>query len=145
MEVPQDYEHRVVVTAFLRRRGQLLLVRRSQRVGTYQGLWSAVSGYVEHPPYEQALNEINEETRLNSEQVRLIAAGDPLEILDASLRIRWTIHPFLFEVSESADIQLDWENTEFRWVTVTELDSYPTVPALKEALDRCLDTPPNGR
>ena len=145
METGKDYEHRRVVTAFLRRDGKLLLVRRSPRVGTYQGRWSAISGYLESSAYEQALQEIVEETRLSEEDVKLMAAADPLEVIDATLGICWTIHPFLFEVSTSTRIRLDWENTEFRWVTVNELDSYATVPALKDALARCLETAENSR
>lgn len=39
---------RAVVTAFVRRAdGRVLVVRRSDRVGTYQGLWGGVSGGVE--------------------------------------------------------------------------------------------------
>ncbi|MFC4358352.1 translation initiation factor 2 [Halobium salinum] len=36
-----------VVTAFLRHRGEVLLVQRSDAIGTYQGKWGGVSGYVE--------------------------------------------------------------------------------------------------
>ncbi len=48
-----------VVTCFLLRRGEggdtLLLLRRSDRVSTYQGLWASVSGYLEsESPLEQA-------------------------------------------------------------------------------------------
>lgn len=139
-----DYERRRVVTAFLRRSGKLLLVRRSKRVGTYQGRWSAISGYLERSPYEQALQEITEETGLRAQDVKLVAAADPLEVTDASLRIHWTIHPFLFEVPPSSGIHLDWENTEFRWIAAEEIDDYATVPALKEALARCLAIAQSG-
>jgi 8-oxo-dGTP diphosphatase len=140
MNTGTDYEHRRVVTAFLRRGGKLLLVRRSKQVGTYQGCWSAISGYLERSPYQQALQEIAEETRLREQDLRLIAAGDPLQVNDAALGICWTIHPFLFDVPAGARIRLDWENTEFRWVATDELDRYATVPALKDALMRCLET-----
>ena len=40
-------EPTVVVTTFLQYEGRILLVQRSSRVGTYQGCWSAVSGYLE--------------------------------------------------------------------------------------------------
>lgn len=145
MNSRNDYQHRHVVTAFLRRGGELLLVRRSQQVGTYRGLWSAISGYLERSPYEQALQEIAEETRLGEKDVTLVAAGQPLVVADSELGIRWTIHPFLFEVPSASSIHLDWENTEFRWVAADELDSYPTVPALKAALGHCLEAAHHGR
>jgi ADP-ribose pyrophosphatase YjhB (NUDIX family) len=135
----KDYEQRHVVTAFLHHGDKLLLVRRSKHVGTYQGRWSAISGYLERTPYEQALQEIAEETSLSEKDAKLVAAAEPLEVIDETLRIRWTIHPFLFEVANPASIRLDWENTEFRWIAVNELDNYDTVPALKAALTRCLE------
>ncbi|ELK44964.1 translation initiation factor aIF-2B subunit alpha, partial [Haloferax sp. BAB-2207] len=39
-----------VVTVFLRHDGRVLLTRRSDAVGTYQGRWAGVSGYVEGDP-----------------------------------------------------------------------------------------------
>lgn len=45
---PTKPPRRHVVTAVVQKAdGQVLLVRRSQQVGTYQGMWGGVSGYVE--------------------------------------------------------------------------------------------------
>jgi 8-oxo-dGTP pyrophosphatase MutT (NUDIX family) len=42
---------------------KLLILKRSDKVGTYKGLWGGVAGYVEEneEPYETALKEIKEE------------------------------------------------------------------------------------
>jgi len=72
---------RPVVTAFLRHQGRILIVRRSALVGSYQGLWSAISGYLEDAtPYAQVLREIHEETSLDATQVQLACAAPALEI-----------------------------------------------------------------
>lgn len=131
-------EQREVVTAFLRDRGEIMLVRRSSAVGTYRGRWSAISGYLESAPLEQALTEIREETGLGREDVRLLARGAPLEVDDAGLGVRWVVHPFLFGVADRAKIRLDWENLEMRWVEPEALAHYETVPALAEAYRRCV-------
>jgi 8-oxo-dGTP diphosphatase len=133
-------EIRNVVTAFLEHDGKILLVRRSQAVGTYQGRWSGISGYLEHGPLEQALIEIREETGLSDNDVELVKQGEPLEILDAEQNRRWRVHPFLFRVKRPDAIRLDWENLELRWILPSEIDNYETVPSLKETLARCLDT-----
>lgn len=138
MNSSQPFESRSVVTAFLRHQGKLLLVRRSHRVGTYRGRWSAISGYLEQSPYRQALQEIAEETGLTEDDVELAAQGPSLHVPDPALGVCWIIYPFLFEVRNPANIRLDWENVESRWVAPTELDDYATVPALKETLARCL-------
>jgi translation initiation factor 2B subunit (eIF-2B alpha/beta/delta family) len=58
-----------VVTAFLRNRGEVLLVRRSDAVGTYRGKWGGVSGYVEtEDPLADAYREIHEETGIETRE-----------------------------------------------------------------------------
>ncbi len=130
-----------VVTCFLLRRGEggdeLLLLRRSERVGTYRGRWAGVSGYLEaRTPLEQAYREIEEETGLGRGDLRLLAQGEPLVVPDESIDTRWTVHPFLFEVLRPDRIRLDWEHTESRWVKPEEVPTLETVPGLAKALAR---------
>jgi 8-oxo-dGTP diphosphatase len=130
-----------VVTCFLLRRGggedEILLLRRSQQVGTYRGRWAGVSGYIEErDPLAQAYTEIEEETGLTRENVQLLRTGEPLEVVDAEAERRWIVHPFLFGVREPARIRADWEHTETRWIRPKEIFGYETVPQLAEALMR---------
>ncbi|HEY7125504.1 MAG TPA: NUDIX domain-containing protein [Ktedonobacterales bacterium] len=140
-------DHADVVTAFLLRRlpgqanhpqekDEILLTRRSERVGTYRGRWAGVSGFVEAPPEEQAYTEIWEETHLSRADARLLRRGEPLTFVDSDLHREWTVHPFLFFVPDSSKIQMDWESVESRWVAPQALDQYETVPMLREALAR---------
>ena len=128
-----------VVTCFLKRRQQghdeILLLRRSQHVGTYRGRWAGVSGYLEAPPHEQALKEIGEEAGLGLDEVTLVRKGKPLAVVDEGLGRRWLIHPYLFEVRHPEKIAIDWEHTEARWIKPEDMASYKTVPGLKEALE----------
>ncbi|MFQ5934962.1 MAG: NUDIX domain-containing protein [Acidiferrobacterales bacterium] len=130
-------ETRHVVTSFLEHKGKILLVRRSQAVRTHQGLWAGISGYLEHPPLEQALIEIQEETGLNKEDVELRREGQSVDVPDPEHNIRWVVHPFLFHVKRPDTIRLDWENIEMRWILPAELGNYDTVPGLKDALASC--------
>jgi 8-oxo-dGTP pyrophosphatase MutT (NUDIX family) len=124
-----------VVTVFLEHQGEILLVRRSQQVGSYQGQWSGISGYLEAPTaLAQALCEIQEETGLKKEDIVLLKSGLPLPVDDPNSPVLWEVHPFLFQVSHPEAIHLDWENTELRWVAPQALATYPTVPALAETL-----------
>jgi 8-oxo-dGTP pyrophosphatase MutT (NUDIX family) len=134
-----ELARKCVVTAFLRHRGKILIMRRSDAVGSYRGRWSGVSGFLEDTtPLTQALREIREETALHKGRLRLIKSGKPLEIPAPELGTLWVVHPFLFDLDDPAEIHLDWENIEFEWVAPQELGDYPTVPHLAEALDRCL-------
>ena len=130
-----------VVTCFLLRRSggddEILLLRRSQQVGTYRGRWAGVSGYIEETdPLTRAYTEVEEETGLARDDVQLLRAGEPLEVADAEADRRWIVHPFLFEVRELARIRADWEHTETRWIRPKEIFQYETVPQLAETLMR---------
>ncbi len=140
-----------MVTCFLMRRpvrqgggrgDEVLFLRRSERVGTYQGRWAGVSGYLESgSPLEQALLEIEEETGLSREDVRLLAEGEALEVVDEGIGVRWTVHPFLFEVMRPERVRLDWEHVEARWLPPQEVGMLDTVPGLAEALARVYGQP----
>ena len=125
-----------VVTCFLMRQdGRMLIVQRSDRVGSYHAHWAGVSGFVEAgvTPDEQAYTEIREETGLQREQVRMLKRGAVVEYEDASIGRHWYVHPFLFEVLTPDAIRLDWEARQMRWITPSELQNYETVPKLAEA------------
>ena len=127
-------EDRYVVTCFLEHDGKVLILRRSEKVGTYRGRWAGVSGYIETSADEQALTEIREETQLVSTDVELIKKGDPLEVVDDETGIRWHVHPYLFRVADPGKVVIDWEHTEAKWIDPGDLGRYETVPALGEAL-----------
>jgi 8-oxo-dGTP pyrophosphatase MutT (NUDIX family) len=133
-----NFEEKHVVTCFLESGGKILLLRRSQQVGSYRGKWAGVSGYVESPPGEQAVIEIREETSLGAGDIRFLKKGEPLIIDDEELNTRWVVHPFLFHVSTPAKVKIDWEHKEYRWTKPVDIDNYETVPGLKNALERVL-------
>jgi nicotinamide-nucleotide amidase len=127
-----------VVTSFLLSNGKILILRRSDRVGTYRGRWGAVSGYVEKSPDQQALIEIKEETGLGVNDIELICKGDTVTVRDDKLKTRWIVHPYLFHVKDQEKIKLDWEHKESKWISPGEIEDYDTVPQLKETLDAAM-------
>jgi 8-oxo-dGTP diphosphatase len=129
-------QEKKVVTCFLESNGEILILRRSQAVGSYRGKWAGVSGYIESTPDEQALTEIEEETSLKRDDVELLKKGEPLAVEDEGLGTRWLIHPYRFRIKDRDKIKIDWEHQESRWINPEDIDSYPTVPKLKEALAR---------
>jgi 8-oxo-dGTP diphosphatase len=132
-----------VVTAFLVRPANagvhVLVLRRSDKVGSYRGRWAGISGHLEAgEPIEQALTEINEEAGLPRSSVQLLASAPPIEIRDEELGRIWRVHPFLFEATDPDAIRIDWEHTELRWVDPRELRRLDTVPGLAGALETLL-------
>lgn len=126
IELP-EIEEKEVVTAFIQKDDRILLFRRSEEVGTYQGKWAGVSGYLEdNEPLEQAEIEIKEETGLEPE---LVKEGKPVLARDGD-KI-WKVHPFLFSAEEEPT--LNWENEKYEWVAPSKMKKKKTVPNLYEA------------
>ncbi len=124
-----DIKPTPVVTCFIEKDDKLLIVKRSDEVGSFQGRWSGISGYLEDKdPLEQAKREITQETKLDVEFIRkgniVLARGEDNI---------WEVHPFLFRTEEEP--VLDWENSEYRWVTKEELKELKTVPKLLEGYE----------
>ncbi|GGN98867.1 NUDIX domain-containing protein [Haloarcula pellucida] len=133
-------DERAVVTAFLRNDGEVLLLRRSDAVGSYQGRWGGVAGHVadasgeQRDPETAARAEIAEETGL-ADAVRLVTSGDPFPVEDADRDTRWVVHPFLFDCDSRA-VETNEETTETAWVHPPEILRRETVPRLWTAYDR---------
>ncbi len=125
-----------MVTCFLESENKILILRRSEQVGSYQGRWAGVSGYVETAADEQALVEIEEETSLCGEDLKLVKRGKPLLIEDEKLGVKWRVHPYLFHIKDRGKIKIDWEHKETKWIDPKDIGNYQTVPMLKETLAR---------
>lgn len=132
-----NLQEKRVVTCFLESAGEILLLRRSEQVGSYQGMWAGVSGYIESNADVQALVEIDEETGLIGERdLEFLRRGELLTIDDEKLGVRWVVHPYLFHVKDRTKVKIDWEHKEARWVDPKDIAEYQTVPMLKETLAR---------
>lgn len=136
-----------VVTCFLRNRGEVLLLRRSEDVGSYRGQWGAVAGHADGDPDAAAHEEIREETAL-LDAVELVRAGDPFPVEDPEMQrdnehtsrgTRWIVHPYLFDC-DSRDVTTNYETTEYEWVSPTEILRRETVPDLWESYRRVRPT-----
>lgn len=127
-----------VVTCFLNMEGKILILKRSEEVGSYAHKWAGVSGYIEngYTSLEQAFIEIREETRLGKDLLELVKIGNTLEISDEEIGTLWVVHPFRFKIKTMESILLDWEHMDYRWINPEELGSYDTVPGLLDAWEK---------
>jgi len=133
-----------VVTCFLRNRGDVLLLCRSEAVGSYAGQWGAVAGHVaerdgsDRDPDRAARCEIAEEADL-ADAVTLVRRGASFPVEDADLGKRWVVHPYLFDC-ERRVVTTNEETTEYAWVPPTEIRRRETVPDLWRSYDRVRPT-----
>ena len=93
---------KVVTCLLINKKGELLILKRSNKVRTYKGLWGGVAGYIEkdEEPYETALKEIKEEAGLEKKDIRFIKKIDSIKFTDLyeGDRYDWEIFPFLFKM-----------------------------------------------
>ena len=133
-----------VLTCLLEHDGKILLLKRSNLVGTYRGLWGGVAGYVEEleDPYDTAIKEIQQEAGIALDSLELVRKGNPIEFSDTydGKRYNWIVYPFLFHIQAKEFVRIDWEHEEYRWVHPSEVKKLDTVPGLGDVVRELFGT-----
>jgi 8-oxo-dGTP pyrophosphatase MutT (NUDIX family) len=129
-----------VVSCILEYNDKILLLQRSQKVGTYKGLWGAITGFVEanELPLQTAYKEIYEECGISKKSLNLKSTLDPISFVDTyqGQDYRWVVHAFVFLLNIDPIIHLDWEHDVYKWIKPDEIYGYQTVPKLKEIVEK---------
>ncbi|MFH1132990.1 MAG: NUDIX domain-containing protein [Nanoarchaeota archaeon] len=130
-----------VTTIFLCCEGKVLLLKRSEQVGSYKGKWNAVAGYLDEevPLRQKVLAEVEEEVGIASGSIGKISFGRPYRLKDKEVGRVWLVHPVLAVLKEQPKVILDWEHTDFRWLEPEALFSLDHVPNLEKSWDRIKD------
>ena len=120
-----------VVTSIVISKGKVLLLRRSDKVGSFKGRWAGVSGFIggHEADEEAARRELLEEIGMDSP--RITRRIDPQMFRDRDNV--WCVHPFLVEAKEPR-IRTDWEHEKHEWVSPDKIKDYPTVPGLRQVI-----------
>ncbi len=137
-----DYTHArsaPVIIIFVKYRDKFLLVKRSEKMLTYQGLWSCLAGFVDDDKSmeEKVVFELEEELGLKKDDVKEIKAGDTYLFVDKDLDREWIRHLFLVEIT-NPNIKLSWEHSELVWATADEAKNYETTPGFGDDLTKIL-------
>ena len=125
-----------IVTSFIRDDEKLLILKRSDKVKSMKGLWAGISGIIENneEPLSRAKIEIFEEVGITEDRITLVKASEEMKIHSPQYKNHeWEIFPFLFE-SNKPTIKLNWENSDFKWINIEELENHETVPSLQKVL-----------
>lgn len=124
-----------VITVFVKSGDQLLLLKRSNNVGSYQGKWNTVAGYLDEakPLRDKVLEELEEEIGVEEKDISSITYGEPWEFRDTDIGRTWLISPVLVELKRKPEVKLDWEHTELNWIKPRELNGFDTVPNLDKS------------
>jgi ADP-ribose pyrophosphatase YjhB (NUDIX family) len=128
-----------VIIIFVKYRDKFLLVKRSEKMLTYQGLWSCLAGFVDDDKSmeEKVVFELEEELGLKKDDVKEIKTGDTYLFVDKDLDREWIRHLFLVEIT-NPNIKLSWEHSELVWTTAEEAKNCETTPGFSEDLAKIL-------
>ncbi len=125
-----------IVTSFITNNEKFLLLKRSEKVKSMKGLWAGISGIIEknEEPLQRAKIEIFEELGIKEDQIKLLKTAERMRVVSPQYKNHeWEIFPFLFEAN-NPEIKLNWENSEYKWISTDELNNYKTVPNLEKVL-----------
>ena len=129
-----------VVTCIIENDGDILILKRSEEVGTYKELWGGVAGFVEEneEPYNAAIKEIKEEIGIDKDDVLLVKKANEIKFTDlyGDKFYDWVVHPFLFHIKDRDLIKIDWEHTEYKWIKPEDIKKYETVPRFYDVVNK---------
>lgn len=132
MERPEREINGEVALAVPKKDGEFLLLKRSQE-NSSSGEWTFPGGKIEEGESEKeaAIRELKEETGLEG---KIINSGKPY-IGEGELGL-WKIYPFQIKL-DSKNVELDYEHSEFKWLSLEELKDHETMGEMKslEALN----------
>ncbi|MDD3190683.1 MAG: NUDIX domain-containing protein [Candidatus Pacebacteria bacterium] len=125
-----------VLNCFVEYQGKILLLKRSKEVGDYQEKWNSVTGYIDEVTSikEKIMGELREELGLSKKMIKDICIAPSYELIDQEIDRTWIIIPCLARLNRLPVISLDWEHTDYRWVTPKEIKEFSTTPNLENSL-----------
>jgi len=106
---------------------ETLLLKRSGDSNWMPGKWALPGGHIEkgERPKDAAIRETKEETNLNLNGINKLEERDQVMIY--------------YSTSHSGDIEIDFEHTDWAWVSYNEIDNYDVTPKLKQTVKLALD------
>jgi 8-oxo-dGTP pyrophosphatase MutT (NUDIX family) len=128
---PLNSEKRIrpVISCLLKNKDEILILKRSCQVGSFQGYWSCISGYMEkeEDPLETAYREVFEETKIPKEEISNHFLDGPFysEAEDVVFEAHWVLME-----TKIKRIVLDWEHESCQWINSKKIPDVKVVPWL---------------
>ncbi len=111
---------------------RLLIAKRSDKVSIGQGKWSVLTGHLDRavPIREIILEELKEEFGIDEEEVEIIKEKEVIEFQMPKSDVKLIALFVEVYLGRESKIVLDWEHTEYKWITQEEMSNYEFMPQL---------------
>ena len=138
-----NYSHSktcVVLNCTIFYKGKILLLKRSRKVRHYKGKWNTIGGYIDEikSPKQKAIEEAQEELGIKKSPIKTAKVFNSFKVYDRKINRLWVVYPILLELKSKPKIVLDWEHTNYKWITPEEINKFDTIPNLDKQIKRML-------
>jgi 8-oxo-dGTP pyrophosphatase MutT (NUDIX family) len=125
-----------VINVVVKCKDKILIVKRSEKLKYYPGLWNGISGFLDDDKTieEKAKEELKEEIGIDENDIIFIKQGEAFEVDEPKYDKLWIVHPVLAEIKHDR-IELDWEAQEYRWILPAEIESFNCAPGFRKVIE----------
>jgi len=113
-------------------------MKRSNKVAVFQNKWAVISGHLDcvKPIKEIILEEIREEGNIKESDIKNIDATETIEMQYGNTNKKNILLLSWVHLKMKPKIKLNWENTDYKWVTVDDLDKYEFDPIIIPVIEK---------
>jgi 8-oxo-dGTP pyrophosphatase MutT (NUDIX family) len=128
-----------VVMCTLKCGDKIFIAKRGHNLADANGYWSTVNGFIDEdkPVAEIACQEFREELSLSIPAAKIKVAPS-YKIKSQHEKREYIIFPCLAVIDSEPVIKLDYEHTEYKWISRADLESYHILDDLPLVVDAAL-------
>lgn len=118
---------------------EILIVKRGYGLADAEGYWSTINGFIDEirPVNETAQKEILEELSIKI-NLSNIKVAKSYTLSNPKEKRKYIVFACLITLPSKPEINLDYENTEYRWIKRPKLESFHILEDLPLAVDTAL-------
>lgn len=131
-----DAKRAPVINCIVQYGAKILIVRRSEKLNFYPGVWNGISGFLDEPDKtiaDKVHEELREELGIFEHDIISMEEGGAIEQEDPQYGKTWIVHPVLVKVGTNV-IHLDREAEKYVWVDSAEVWNYDLLPGFGEVI-----------
>ncbi len=128
-----------VTTVFVRHNGNILVLKRSNKVANYKEHWNIVAGFLDElKPLEQKIaEELKEELGVTSDLIKKVFIGKSYVEEDRKSNKQWIVFPAIVDLHKKPKIRLNEAHTKYAWVQPHLLSLFNNaVPSVRMGPDK---------